>query len=82
MKKKTWHLTCYLIKERVSSFKDCLRNDFTYNNYKLNSKIKYEGVIIIGESKEKPPRWVKFLEEASDHHLIKLKTNQQEQFFF
>ena len=65
MKKKTWHLTCYLIKDCVSSFKDCLRNDFSYSDYKLNNNIKYEGTIIIGESKRKPPRWVKFLEEAS-----------------
>ena len=82
MKKKTWHLTCYLIKESVSSFKDCLRNDFTYNNYKLNSKIKYEGVIIIGESKEKSPRWVKFLEEASVSPFDQIKNQSTRAILF
>ena len=82
MKKKTWHLTCYLIKESVSSFKDCLRNDLIYKDHKLNPEIKYEGVIIIGESKEKPPRWVKFLEEASVSPFDQIKNQSTRAILF
>jgi len=82
MKKKTWHLTCYLIKDCVSSFRDCLRNDFSYNSYKLNNNIKYEGTIIIGESKQKPPRWVNFLEEASASSFDKIKNQSTRAILF
>lgn len=65
MEKKTWHLTCYLMQENATSFEDCIRDDAKYKRYELDDSIQWEGLIIIGESIQKEPRWVKFLKEAS-----------------
>lgn len=82
MKKKSWHLTCYLIKENISSFTDCLRDDFSYKSYDLNNEIDYKGKIIIGESKEKSPKWVEFLENASKEPLGNIKNQSTRAILF
>ena len=82
MKKKTWHLTCYLMKETASSFKDCIRDDTEYKEYKLKNNIVYEGMIIVGISKEKQPRWINFLEEASASSFDKIKNQSTRAILF
>lgn len=71
--KRIWHLTYYLMKENASSFRDCIRDDVIYGNYKLRNDIQYEGIIVIGKVKVKEPRWIKFLQEVSMSTFGKIK---------
>ena len=80
--KRIWHLTCYLMKENAFSFRDCIRDDAIYGNYKLRNDIQYEGIIVIGKVKVKEPRWIKFLQEVSMSTFGKIKNQSTRAILF
>ncbi len=82
MKKKTQHLACYLIKEGVETFFECLRDDENYSRVELNADIVYDGIIILGQSKEKAPSWVEFLNQAADTPLSNINNKSTRAILF
>lgn len=68
-KKKTRHLTVYLIKSEFSNWSDCLKENIAPRTYNILPELDMSGVIILGGVKEKKPAWLSFLQEGSVEKL-------------
>lgn len=68
-KPKSRQLAVFLIKPEYYSWEDCLKEKIDYDSYDLAPELNISGIIIIGEVKEKRPKWLSFLQEGSNEKI-------------
>lgn len=71
-KPKSHRLTLFLIKPEFKNWEDCIKEGVVYTSYNISQRFDMLGKIIIGEVKGKRPRWISFLQEASESELEEL----------
>lgn len=70
---KTHQLTVFLIKPEFYNWEDCLKEKIKCDTYNISPESNISGKIVIGEMKEKCPKWLSFLQEGCDKKIINIR---------
>jgi uncharacterized protein (TIGR04141 family) len=68
-KPKSRQLAVFLIKPEFHNWEDCLKEKIDYDTYDISPELDMSGIIIVGEVREKRPKWLSFLQEGSNEKL-------------
>jgi uncharacterized protein (TIGR04141 family) len=69
VKPKSRQLVVFLIKPEFHNWEDCLKEKIDYDKYDISPELDMPGIIIIGEVREKQPKWLSFLQEGSNEEI-------------
>lgn len=81
---KNFKLAIYLLKETILDYKDAIKELARYKEYDFNDKMKVDGKVLIGLTKENEPDWIELIQEGIVEKLPELNnsSNRAIVFFF
>lgn len=69
MEEANYRLTIFLIKEFVTDFKDCVKDDKGAKYVHLNDESSVDGLIVYTNTISRKPEWIDFLESFTDDEI-------------
>jgi len=73
MRKKTRHLTMFLIKDSVQDYNEALKEPAILGRYDFKTELPFEGALYLRLPRNKNPWWVDFVQSGISNQIDELK---------